>query len=147
MNKPQKRTLVLAAAGLLTTTAGVTSSTAQAAETCEIADPDNQPGGEVAMSLSQLQSAEARPAGGWRLYVLPADLAGIEVPDGTDAIEVHLTNAQMNTALQVANAANSHTVVFAVKSEAWVNETEERLLGGFSVRFNTTVCPYNQKWS
>lgn len=142
----KKRTLILVAAGLLTTTLGLTSSTAEA-EQCQIPDPDTQPGGEVAMTLARLQMAVQLPNGNWSVQVPANRLAGITVPAGVTEVEVRLTPAQKNLAVQVASAVGSTTAVFAVHSEAWVDEMEDRLLGGFSVNFSSPVCPYERKWS
>ncbi|MCH9682748.1 MAG: hypothetical protein K0V04_15035 [Deltaproteobacteria bacterium] len=145
--KPKKHTLVLVAAGLLTTTAGLTSTPAQAQESCQIPDPENNPGGEVSMSLEQLGQAKQLPNGGWWLHVEASDLAGVEVPKELKKVELHLTNQQMKTAVDVAKAANSKTVVFAVHSEEWAAKMEQRLLGGFSVNFNVSVCEYSAPWT
>ena len=145
-DNPVKRTLVLVAVGLLTTTTGLASSTAQA-ETCQIPDPETQPGGEVALPLNRLQMAQQLPSGKWRVTIHASNLAGLDVPSGVDWVAVHLTGAQYNEAIQGASSANSKTVVFAVHSEAWVEEMEERLMGGFSIQFSTMPCRYNQPWS
>lgn len=145
--KQNKRTLVLVAASLLTTTVGLASSAAKAEGTCQIPDPETQPGGEVALPLARLMMAQQLPNGKWRVHVHASRVAGIAVPTGVEWVPVILTPQQRETAVAVANSANSKTAVFAVHSQAWVQEMEERLLGGFSVNFNVTVCDYSQPWS
>ncbi len=140
-NTTNKRILLLVAAGLLSATSGATEATA-AIEQCQIADPENDPGGEVSMSPSQLQQAQPHPAGGWVVRVEPSDLAGITVPAGLEVVKVRLTDAQRATAVDLAQNGSLGKATFAVHSQSWVEETEQRLLGGFSVLFNGPLCPY-----
>jgi hypothetical protein len=132
-----KRMLLFVAVGLLTATAGASEAAAQ--EQCQIQDPDNDPGGEVTMSSAQLQQAAQHPNGGWVVFVTPEDLAGIDAPPELEVVKVRLSNAQYATAVDLAQ---NGAAVFAVHSEAWVEEMEQRLLGGFSVLFNGLLCPY-----
>lgn len=146
-SKSKKHTLVLAAAGLLTTTAGMTSSTAKAEQPSSAQDPHKDPGGRVLMSMAQLDKAEQHPDGGWRVRVHPRDLEGIEVPRDLGLVELHLSDEQLEAALEVASSVERKAVAFSIHSSSWVEEMEERLLGGFSVTFNASVCDYTQIWS
>lgn len=144
----QNRKLVLVAVGLLAGTGtAVAAPTAQAGETCQLKSPDEQPGGEVAMAIHELEEAQQIDEDIWAVFVGPERLAGIEVPEGLEVVELHLTGEQLSVAHEVAASANSKTAVFAVHSEKWVKEVEERLLGGFSVNFKASVCEYSQPWS
>jgi hypothetical protein len=143
-----KRMLVLAAASLLTTATGVASSTAMAAQANQqpnqIQNAEKASGGEVKISLTQLEKAERLADGGWRVRVHPADLTGIDIPDDLVLVELHLSDSQMESALQTANKRNA--VIFTIRSAASVEAMEERLLGGFSINFNSSVCDWNQQW-
>ena len=145
-NKQNKRTLVLVAASLLATPVALVDSPAQADEgQCQL--PTGAEGGEVALPLNRLQEAVQVKSGKWRVTIHRSRVVGVSIPEGTEGVAVHLTGQQLQQAVEHASSANSSTVVFSVHSQEWVDEMEERLLGGFSIQFNTTVCKYNQPWS
>lgn len=140
----RRKTLVLVAVGILSSTAEAKASDVCPAEgaTCQIGDPETDKGGEVTMWLNWLENAQQLPGGKWRVKIDTAALAGISVPDGMDFAFVRLTNAQYQAAVDLATNGTTGATTVAVHSDTWVDETETRLMGGFDVKITGPACPY-----